>query len=89
MTFAFGRQVPSQGLLSALRKYNKKTIFRTGLRAGILRERARRIILCSAMPRSTAGDGRSSDMQSYIAASISQNAIVLSPTSACARGGRV
>ena len=42
-----------------------------------------RIILCSAMPRVTTGwSGVSVDMWSYISLSISQNAVVLSPTSA-------
>ena len=40
-----------------------------------------RIILCSAMPRSMTGDASSNVlMPSYISASISQNALVLSPT---------
>ena len=42
-----------------------------------------RIILCSAMPRSTAGlEGPKpgADMKSYMSLSMSQNAIVLSPT---------
>ena len=42
-----------------------------------------RTILCRAMPRSTAGFGLSRDMLSYMAASISQKAMVLSPTRAC------
>ena len=43
----------------------------------------RRIILCSAMPRSMMSDcGDFSDMNQYISLSISQNATVLSPTSA-------
>lgn len=42
-----------------------------------------RIILCSAMPRSIIIDGSENfDIHQYISLSISQNAIVLSPTSA-------
>ena len=42
-----------------------------------------RIILCKAMPRSMMSDsGDDSDMNQYISLSISQNATVLSPTSA-------
>ena len=42
-----------------------------------------RITLCSAMPRATTGDaGVSEDMPSYMARSMSQKAMVLSPTSA-------
>ena len=40
-------------------------------------------ILCSEIPRSTVVDCLSRDMLSYMAASMSQKAIVLSPTSAC------
>ena len=46
--------------------------------------RRRRTILCRAMPRDTTGLSESIPMLSYMAASISQKAIVLSPTSACA-----
>ena len=40
------------------------------------------IILCSAIPRSTTELGVSRDMASYMSLSISQKAIVLSPTNA-------
>ena len=43
----------------------------------------RRIILCRAMPLSTTELGLSSDMASYMSLSISQKAMVLSPTKAC------
>ena len=44
----------------------------------------RRIILCRAMPLSTTALGVSRDMASYMSLSISQKAMVLSPTSAYA-----
>ena len=44
---------------------------------------SRRIILCRAMPRSMAAlEGESTAMPSYMAASINQKAMVLSPTRA-------